>query len=127
MLKDYTGEFEIVGNLKVDQIRQTHIRFRKMDDFEAYINAIDEGYDADDTIFIGYIDELNTRQFNKVNRSQKGNGCDFEHEILKIEVTTVSIKLKDFVFLNVLISQQVKIIKNNILILSEMEKDDQII
>ena len=34
----------MVGNLKVgDQIRQTSIRFRNMDDFEAYINAIDEG------------------------------------------------------------------------------------
>ena len=45
----------MVGNLKVsDQIRQTHIRFRNIDDFEAYINAIDEGYDAEDAIFKGY-------------------------------------------------------------------------
>ena len=44
----------MVGNLKVgDQIRQTHIRFRNMDDFEAYINSIDEGYDAEDPIFNG--------------------------------------------------------------------------
>ena len=44
ILRDYTDEFEMVGNLKVgDQIRQTHISFRKIDDFEAYINAIDEG------------------------------------------------------------------------------------
>ena len=56
ILLDYVGEFEMVGNLKVsDQIRQTHIRFGKMDDFEAYINAIDEGYDAEDAIFNGYI------------------------------------------------------------------------
>ena len=42
-LVDYVGEFEMVGNLKVgDQIRQTHIRFRNMDDFEKYINSIDE-------------------------------------------------------------------------------------
>ena len=39
---DYTGEFEMVGKLKVgDQIRQTHIRFRNMDDFEAYISMKD--------------------------------------------------------------------------------------
>ena len=56
ILQDYNGEFEMVGNLKVgDQIRQTHIRFRNMDDFESYINSIDEGYDADDCIFNGYI------------------------------------------------------------------------
>ena len=39
----------MVGNLKVgDQIRQTHIRFRNdsRNDFEAYINAFDESYDA---------------------------------------------------------------------------------
>ena len=35
-LQYYNGEFEMVGNLKVDdQIRQTHIRFRNMDDFES--------------------------------------------------------------------------------------------
>ena len=56
ILEDYIGTFEMVGNLKVgDQIRQTHVRFRNMDDFEAYINSIDEGYDADDCIFNGYI------------------------------------------------------------------------
>ena len=46
----------MVGNLKIgDQIRQTHIRFRNISDYEAYINAIDEGYDAEDAIFNGYI------------------------------------------------------------------------
>ena len=49
LLLDYTGEFEMIGNLKVGgQIRQTHIRFRKNTDYEAYINSIDEGYDAED-------------------------------------------------------------------------------
>ena len=34
ILQDYTSAFEIVGNLKVgDQIRQTHIGFRNMDEF----------------------------------------------------------------------------------------------
>ena len=43
ILLDYVGAFEMVGNLKVgDQIRQTNIRFRNMDDFEAYINSIDQ-------------------------------------------------------------------------------------
>ena len=76
----------MVGNLKVgDQIRQTHIRFRNMDDFESYINCIDEGYDADDSIFNGYIYNLNTPQFNKVNRSQYGNGCSFDRKIVEYQ------------------------------------------
>ena len=84
LLQDYTSAFEMVGNLKVgDQIRQTHIRFRIMDDFEAYINAIDEGYDAEDAIFNGYIRKLDIPQFNKVNQSQYGNGCDFKQEIIE--------------------------------------------
>ena len=40
-------------NWLVFQVRQTHIRFRKTDDYESYINAIDEGYDAEDAIFNG--------------------------------------------------------------------------
>ena len=53
-LQDYTGEFEMVGNLKVgDQIRQTHTRFRNIADYEAYINSIDERYDAEDAFFKG--------------------------------------------------------------------------
>ena len=43
----------MVGNLKVcDQIRQTHIRFRHISDYEAYINSIDQDYDSEDDIFL---------------------------------------------------------------------------
>ena len=84
ILQDYVGEFEMIGNLKIgDQIRQTKIRFRNMGDFEAYINSIDQDYDSEDAIFNGYIYKINTPQFNKVNRSQYGNGCDFKHEIIE--------------------------------------------
>ena len=35
ILRDYVGEFEMVGGLKIaDQTRETHIRFRNVDDFE---------------------------------------------------------------------------------------------
>ena len=51
----------MVGNLKVrDQIRQTHIRFRNITDYEAYINSIDEGYDAEDASFNAFIYKINT-------------------------------------------------------------------
>ena len=56
LLGDYGGEFEMVGRLSVgDQIRTTHIRFRNITYYEAYINSIDEGYDAEDSICNGYI------------------------------------------------------------------------
>ena len=99
ILRDYVGEFEMDGNLKVsDQIRQTKIRFRNMDDFEAYINSIDQDYDSEDTIFNGYIYKLNTPQFNKVNRSQYANGCDFKHEIIEYRGNNCYIPTKGYCF-----------------------------
>ena len=48
ILVEYGGEFELIGKLSVgDEIRQTQIRVRKISDYESYINAIDEGYDAE--------------------------------------------------------------------------------
>ena len=58
----------------VDQLQTTHVRFRIITDYESYISSIDEGYDAEDAIFNGYIYKINTPQFNLVNRSQNGNG-----------------------------------------------------
>ena len=65
------------------QFRQTHIRFRNMDDFESYKNAIDNDYDSEDVTFKGYIYKVNTPHLNLVNRSQYGNSCDFKHEIIE--------------------------------------------
>ena len=99
ILQDYVGTFEMVGNLKVgDQIRQTHVRFRNMDDFEAYINSIYQDYDSDDSIFNGYIYKIDTLQFNKVNRSQYGNGCDFKHEIIEYRGINCFIPTKGYCF-----------------------------
>ena len=89
----------MVGNLKVgDQIRETNIRFRNKDDFEAYINAIDEGYDAEDAIFNGYIYKLDTVQFKKVNRSQYGNGCSFDKIIVEYRDNNCFIPTKEYCF-----------------------------
>ena len=100
ILQDYIGTIEMVGNLKVgDQIRQTHVRFRNMDDFESYINSIDEGYDADDCIFNGYIYKNDTPQFNKVNRSQYGNGCSFGKIIVEYRGNNCFIPSKGYCFI----------------------------
>ena len=89
----------MIGSLKVgDQLRQTPIRFRNIDEYESYINAIDDGYDAEDAIFNGYIYNINTPQFNKVNRSQYGNGCDFKHEIIEYRGSNCFIPTKGYCF-----------------------------
>ena len=81
IIRDHAGEFEMVGSLKVgDQTRPTHTRVRNKTDYEAYINSIDGSDDAEDSVFIGYFYKINTPQFNKVNRSQYGNGCYYKHE-----------------------------------------------
>ena len=104
VLQDYTGAFEMVGNLKVgDQIRQTHIRFRNIDDYEPYINAFDAGYDAEDAIFNGYFYKLGTPQFNKVHRSQYGNGCDFKHEIIEYQGNNCFIPTEGYCFVKYII------------------------
>ena len=99
ILLDYSGEFEIVGNLKVgDQIRQTHIRFRNICDYEAYINSIDQDYDSEDSIFNGYIYKIDNPQFNKVNRSQYGNGCSFDKIIMEYQGNNCFIRTKGYCF-----------------------------
>ena len=98
-MQDYEGEFEMVGNLQVgDQIRQTHIRFRNISDYEAYINAIDQDYDSEDSIFNGYIHKISTPQFNKVNRSQYGNGCNFDEIIIEYRGNNCFIPTKGYCF-----------------------------
>ena len=99
VLLDYNSTFELVGNLKIgNQIRQTHIRFRKMIDFEIYINSIDQDYDSDDSIFNGYIYKIDTPRFKKVNRSQYGNSCDFKHEIIEYRGNNCFIPTKGYCF-----------------------------
>ena len=62
---------------------KANIRFRNMDGFECYTNAIDIDYDTGDVTFTGYVFKLNTPQFNKVSRSQYGKGTDFKQDIVE--------------------------------------------
>ena len=73
-------------------------RFGNIDDYEAYIKATDEGYDAEDAVFNGYIYKIITPQFNKLNRSQYGNGCDFKHEIIEYQGNICYIPTKGYCF-----------------------------
>ena len=89
----------MVGKLRVgDQIRQTHSRFRNIDAFENYINKTDDGYDADDSVFNGFIYKIDTPIFNKVNRSQYGNGCSFDKIIIEYQGNNCFIPTKGYCF-----------------------------
>ena len=57
ILEDHTGDFELIGSMLVGEVEQkTNIRFKNVDDFESYINAIDNGgYDSEDVIFTGWL------------------------------------------------------------------------
>ena len=99
ILIGYEGVFEMVGNLKVgDRILDTHIRFRNIDNFEAFINSIDQDYDSEDAIFNGYIYKLDTPQFNLVNKSHYGNGCCFDKIIVEYQGNNCFIPMKGYCF-----------------------------
>ena len=86
ILVDHTGEFEMVGSLKVgDQICQTYFSFRNITDYEAYINSIDKGYDAEDSFINCYFYKINTPQINSVDRSQYGNGLTSNMKFMNIK------------------------------------------
>ena len=70
-----------------------------MDDFGRYINAIDERYETEFGLFNRYLYKINTPQFNSVNGSQYGNGCDFKHEIFEYRGNNCFIPSKGFCFI----------------------------
>ena len=56
ILQEYTGDFELNGLMVIGPIDDKKIiRFKNMDDFESYINAIDVYYDSEDVTFTGYV------------------------------------------------------------------------
>ena len=84
ILKDYTGGFELIGKMIIGPVEhKTNIRFKNMDDFERYINAIDIDYNSDDVIFTGYVYKLDTPQFKVVKRSAYGKGTNHMQEIVE--------------------------------------------
>ena len=77
IIQDYTGDFELNGLMNIGPIaHKTNIRFKSMDNFESYINAIDVDYDSEDVTFTGYVYKLNTPQFNVVKRSAYAKGTN---------------------------------------------------
>ena len=61
ILQDCTGDFELNGLMIIGHNKlETNIRFKIMDNFEIYINAIYVDYDSDDVTFSGYVYKVNT-------------------------------------------------------------------
>ena len=87
VLEDYTRDFELIGSILIGEIeRKTNIRFKFVDDFESYNNAIDNGgYDSEDVIFTGWWYMLNTPEFKKVYRSQYAKGTSYMQEIVEYQ------------------------------------------
>ena len=83
VLQDYTGVFELNGLMIIGPAEhKTNVRFKKMDDFESYINAIDVDYDSEDVTLTGYVSKLNTPQFNVVKRSAYAKGTNYMQEVV---------------------------------------------
>ena len=84
ILQDYTGDFELNGKVIIGPVEyKTNIRFKNMDDFEKYINAIDVDYDSEDVIFTGYVYKLDTPHFKVVKRNVYGKGANYMQEIVE--------------------------------------------
>ena len=64
--------------------QETNIKLKNADNFETYINAIDNGcYDSEDVIFTRWLHKLNKLVFKKVNGSQYGRGTDIKQDIVE--------------------------------------------
>ena len=84
VLQDYTVDFELNGKTIIGpNEHKRNIRYKNMDDFERYINAIDIDYDSEDVTFTGYVYKLNTPQFKLVRRSAYGRGTNYMQKIVE--------------------------------------------
>ena len=101
ILLGYTGDFELIGSILVCEIEQkTNFRFKNVDNFETYVNAIDNsGYDSDDVIFTGWLYKLNTPEFNKVSRSQYARGTGFKQDIVEYVGNNCHIPIRENCFI----------------------------
>ena len=82
--QDYTGHFELNGSMIIGTIEhKTNIRYKNMDDFESYLNAIVTDYDSEDVTFTGYVYKLDTPQFNVVKRSVYAKSTKYMQEIVE--------------------------------------------
>ena len=74
----------MIGSMLIGEIEyKANIRFKNVDNYENYIDAIDVDDDSEAVIFTGWLRNLNTPEFNKVNISQYGRGTDFKEDVVE--------------------------------------------
>ena len=81
----------------------TNIRFRTMDDFESYINALDIDYDSGDGTFTGYVSKLKPPQFKTVRGSAYAEATNYMQEIIEYHGQNCYIPTCGKSFINVII------------------------
>ena len=67
----------------MEQKKNKILGSNNVDEFETYINAIDNGDDSEDVNFTEWLHQKNTPEFTKVNRSQFARGTDFKQDIVE--------------------------------------------
>ena len=78
---------------------KTNVRFKNMDDFESYINAIDIDYDSEDVTFTGFVYNLKTPQFKFVKRSACGKSPNYMQKIVEYHGQNVFIPISGMCFI----------------------------
>ena len=74
--------FELVGDITINGIKKkTNKRFKNMNDFESYIEKIDEKYDGEDVVFEGDAFQLPQPEFKPIKRSNYGKGTNHLFDI----------------------------------------------
>ena len=124
-LLNYAGDFELNGSMVIGLVEhKTNIRFRDLDDFESYINAIDVEYDIEDVISTGYIYlkiHLNLMLLTEAFTLKLLIICK---KLLNIMDKTVLYQLPESVLATVSIISLIKTIQNNSRISFELRNID---
>ena len=99
ILRDYVGDFERVGSLKVDVKFDRHILDLEILMILNLIATLLMKDVMQEMLFSKVFLKLITPQFNKVSRSQYRNGCDFKHETIEYRGNNYLIPTKVYCFI----------------------------
>ena len=89
----------VIGPVEPVYVLETNIRFRNMDDFEKYMNAIDVDYDTEDVTFTGFVFELITPQFNVVNQRAYAKITNSLQEVVEYRGQNCFIRISGMCFI----------------------------
>ena len=128
VLHDYKCDFEFFGLMGLGPVKnKTNIRFRNVNDFESFINAIDIEYDTGDVTFTGFLYKLNTPQLNSAKRSAYAKGTNYFQEIVEYHGQSCYIPTSGNYFIKCINYFSEKIIQKNFRISLELNKDEQML